>query len=166
MATCTVRYSPDIARRAARTYFWRRFKTPLGVSFLLAFPIMAAMLWYMYSLAGANWGIGAFGLLFFVNLIIESSYYVFLPSAFARRLSDPAMRTSEVEISSKAMRVVTGPNATLLTWQKYRHIWLYDDFVLLAMKPPFMLFTYLPTAGMTPEVRRDLQAASEGKPIA
>jgi hypothetical protein len=153
-------------RAAPPGYFWRRFRTPLGVSFLLAFPIMAAMLWYMYSLAGANWVIGAFGLLFFMNLIMESSYYVFLPNAFARRLSDPTMRTSEVETSSKGVRVVTGPNATLLTWQRYRHVWLYDDFVLLAMKPPFMLFTYIPTAGMTPEVRRDIQGASEGKPIA
>jgi hypothetical protein len=166
MATRTITYSEDTARRAARTYFWRRFRTPLGVSFLLGFPVMAGMLWYMYSMAGANWIIGAIGLLFFMNLIIESSYYVFLPSAFVRRLSDPTMRTSEVETSSKGVRVVTGPNATLLTWQRYKYIWLYDDFVLLAMKPPFMLFTYLPTEGMTPEVRRDIQDASEGKAIA
>ena len=166
MATCTVHYSPDTARRAARTYFWRRFKTPLGMFSLSAFAIMAGALWYLYSLAGANWGIGAFGLLFFMNLIVETSYFVFLPSAFARRLSDPTMRTSEVETSSKGVRVVTGPNATLLTWERYRHIWLYDDFVLLAMKPPLMLFTYIPTASMTPKVRSDIQAASEGKPIA
>jgi hypothetical protein len=165
MATCTITYSADISRRAVRTFFWRRFKTPLGVSFLLSLPVMAGALWFVYSIDGANWFIGMIGFLLFMNLLIQSSYYFSLPKAFVRRLSDPTMRTAEVETSPKGVRIVFGPNATLLTWERFKHIWLYDDFVIMAVKPPLMPFTFLPTDGMTPEVRRDIQAASEGKPV-
>jgi hypothetical protein len=71
-----------------------------------------------------------------------------------------------VETSSKGIRVLSGPNSALLTWERFKHIWLYDDFVILAVRPPLMRFTFLPTDGMTLEVRRDLEAASEGRPIA
>ena len=165
MATCTITYSADTTRRAVRTFFWQRFKTPLGVSFLFSLPAMAGAMWFVYSIDGANWFIGAIGFLLSMNLIIQSSYYFTLPKAFARRLSDPTFRTAEVETSSKGVRVVSGPNATLLTWERFKHIWLYDDFVIFAVKPPLMRFTFLPTQGMTPEVRRDIQAASEGGPI-
>ena len=166
LATCTLTYSTDVARRAARTYFWRRFKTPLGVSFLFSLPVTAGFIWFIYSTEGANWFVGAFGLLIVMNLIIQGSYYFSLPKAFARRLSDPSLRTAEVETSSKGIRVLSGPNSALLPWKSFKHIWFYHDFVILAVRPPLMRFTFLPTDGMTPEVRLDLDAASEGRPIA
>ena len=166
MATCTIAYSSDVARRAVRKYFWRRFKTPFGVSLLLALALTAGFIWFVYSTDGANWIVGAFDLLFVMNLFIQGSYYFSLPRAFARRLSDASLRTAEVETSSSGIRVSSGPNSSLLTWEKVRHIWFYSDFVILAVRPPLMRFTFLPTDGMTVEVRRDLQSASEGKPIA
>ena len=166
MATCTLTYSADVAHRAVRTYFWRRFKTPLGVSFLFSIPLMAAMIWLVYSIDGANWFVGAFGLLIVMNIFIHVSYYYSLPKAFIKRLSDPSLRTADVETSSKGIRVLSRPNSALLTWERFKHIWLYDDFVILAVRPPLMRFTFLPTDGMTLEVRRDLEAASEGTPIA
>jgi hypothetical protein len=126
---------------------------------------MAASIWFIYSLDGPNWFVGAFGFLLIFNLIIQGSYYFFLPKAFARPLSDPTFHTSEVETSWKGIRTVSGPNAAMLTWDKFKHIWIYDDFVIVAAMPPLVRFTYLPTDGMTQEVRRDLESASLGRPI-
>ena len=159
MATCTITYSADIAHRAARMFFWRRFKTPLGVSFLMSLPAMAGAMWLVYTVDGANWFIGVTGVVLFLNLIIQSSYYFTLPKAFALRLSDPTLRNAEIETSPQGVRVVSGPHANLLTWERFKYIWIYDDFVILAVKPPFMPFIFLPTRGMTPEVLRDIRAS-------
>jgi len=163
MTTCTVTYSPEVARRAARTYFWRKFKTPFGVSYLASVPVMIGAVAFIYYMQGANWFVGAFGLLIFFNLLMQWGYYFSLPRALARRLADPALRTAEVTTSPEGVRIVIGPNASLLKWARFKRIWLYDDFVILAVNPPLQMgFTYLPTAGMSTEVRRDLEAASQG----
>jgi hypothetical protein len=166
MATCTVTYSPEVARRAARTYFWRKFKTLFGALYLASVPLMIGAIAFIYHMQGANWFVGAFGLLLFFNLLMEWTYYFSLPRALARRLADPANRTAEVTTSADGVRIAIGPNASLLKWARFKHVWLYDDFVILAVMPPLMTgFVYLPTAGMTPEVRRDLESASQGKAI-
>jgi hypothetical protein len=163
MATCTVNYSEDVVRRAVRAYFWRRFKTPLGLVFLSSFVAIAGFIWIVYSIHGANWMIGAFGSIICLYFVIEAFYYFSLPKAAAKRVSEPNYRTAQVETSRKGIRVVRGPNALLLRWDRYKHIWLYDDFVLLAVLPPLMIpFMYLPTDGMSPDVRRDLEAAKVG----
>jgi hypothetical protein len=100
-----------------------------------------------------------------MNLLFQGAIYFSMPKAFARRLQDPVNRTAEVETSAEGVRIASGPNAALLTWARFKHIWMYDDFVILAVKPAISRFTFLPTSGMSPEMRRDLQAASEGKRV-
>ncbi len=166
MATCTLTYAPEVARRAARTYFWRKFKTPFGALYLASIPLMIGAIAFIYYMQGPNWFVGAFGLFLFFNLLMQWAYYFTLPKALAKRLVDPATRTAEVTTSPEGVRIVIGPNASLLTGARFKRIWLYDDFVILAVNSPLQMgFTYLPTAGMTPEVRRDLEAASQGKAI-
>jgi hypothetical protein len=160
VATSTLTYSADVVRRATRTFFRRRLGTLFGAQYLGSFPLMGGFAWYAYSIAGANWVVGAIGLLLIVNLMIQINYYVLFPRAFAKRLSDPAARTIEVETSPDGMRIVSGPNATLVTWARYKHIWIYKEFIILARSPPLVPFTIIPAEGMTPEVRRDLEAAS------
>ena len=93
---------------------------------------------------------------------MQWGYYFSLPRALAKRLDDPVLRTAEITTSSDGVRIVIGPNASLLKWARLKRIWLYDDFVILAINPPLqMRFTYIPTAGMSTEVRRDLEAASQ-----
>src|SRR5262249_36963543 len=113
MATCTVTYTPDVARRAARTYFWRKFKTPFGASYFLSVPVMIGAVAFIYYVQGANWFVGAFGLLIFFNLLMQWAYYFSLPKALARRLADPANRTAEVRTSAEGVRIAIGPNASL-----------------------------------------------------
>jgi hypothetical protein len=163
VASCTVTYSAEVARRAARKYFWRRYKTPLGLSFLFSIPLMTGFIFFVYKTDGANWFVGAFGLLIVMNIIIQGSYYFSLPKAFARRLSDPSLRTAELETLPIGIRVTSGLNSSLLKWERFKHIWFYPDFVILAVRPPLMMgFTFLPTDGMTVDVRRDIEAASAG----
>jgi hypothetical protein len=160
VATSTLTYSADVVRRGARTFFRRRLGTLFGAQLLGSFPVMGGFAWYVYSIAGANWIVGAIGLLLLMNIMILVNYYVFFPRAFAKRLSDPAARTIEVETSPDGIRIVSGRNATLLTWARYKHIWIYDEFIILARSPPLVPFTLIPTEGMTPDVRSDLEAAS------
>jgi hypothetical protein len=163
MATCTVTYSPEVARCAARTYFWRKFGTLFGASYLASVPLVIGAIAFIYYMQGANWFVGAFGLLLFFNMLMQWSYYFTLPRALAKRLTDPALRTAEITTSADGVRIVIGPNASLLKWARFKRIWLYDDFVILAMNPPLQMgFTYIPTAGMSTEVHRDLEAASQG----
>jgi hypothetical protein len=160
VATSTLTYSADVVRRAARTFFRRRLGTLFGAQYLGSFPLMGGFAWSVYSIAGANWVVGAIGLLLTMNLMIQVNYYVFFPRIFAKLLSDPAARTIEVETFPDGIRIVSGRNAALLTWAKYKHIWIYDAFIIMAKKPPLGPFHVIPTEGMTPEVRHDLEAAS------
>ena len=165
MATCTITYSEAVARRAVHAFFWRRFKTPLGALYLLSLPLLIAIIVFVYSVDGPNWFVGAFGLILVMNVLIQGTFYFSLPKAFARRLLDPANRTADVETSSEGVRVASGRSAAVLAWAKFPYVWIYEDFVILAAKPPLMRFTFLPTDGMTPDVRRDLETASEGRTI-
>ena len=102
-------------------------------------------------------------MLIVMNIILQGSYYFSLPKAFARRLSDPSLRTAELETLPNGIRVTSGLNSSLLKWGRFKHIWFYPDFVILAVRPPLMMgFTFLPTEGMTVDVRRDIEAASVG----
>ncbi len=163
MATCAVTYSPEVARRAVRTYFWRKFGTPFGVSYLVSVPVTIGAIAFTYYMQGPNWFVGGFGFMLAFNLLMQWLYYFNLPRAFAKRLADPALRTAEITTSADGVRIVIGPNASLLKWARFKRIWLYDDFVILAMNPPLQMgFTYIPTAGMSTEVRRDFEAAGQG----
>jgi len=128
---------------------------------------MAGLICFVYLTEGANWIVGAIGLLIAMNILIQGTVYFSFPKAFSRRLSDPLLRTAELETSPTGIRVTSGGNSTLLPWKKFKHIWLYQDFVILAVRPPLIAgFTFLPTDGMTDHVRRDLEAASAGNPAA
>jgi hypothetical protein len=159
MATSTLTYSADVVRRGSRTFLRRRLGTLFGASYLASFPLITAFAWYVYSIAGANWVVGAAGLLLMMNVMLQVNYYVFFPRVFAKVLSDPAARAIEVETSPDGIRIVSGRNATLLTWARYKYIWIYDEFIILARRPPLFPFTLIPTKGMTPEVRHDLEVA-------
>jgi hypothetical protein len=167
MVTCTVQYSADVAVRAIRTYFWRKFRTPFGAFYLGSYPLIIGMIAFTYYMQGANWFVGAFGSLVFFNLLMQWSNWFTLPRAIAKRLTDPANRTAEVTTSAEGIRIAIGQAASFVKWAMIKYIWFYDDFVILALKPPLLMRSiHLPTAGMTPELRRDLAAASQGEAIA
>ena len=159
MARCNVTYSESVTRRAVHTFFWRRFKTPLGALYLGSFPILLGAIGFAYSIDGPNWFVGAMGFLLVMNLIIQVTSYFALPKAFVKRISDPTRRNAEIETSAEGVRVTNGPNALLLPWKMFKYIWVYDQYVILAVRPPMLTFVTIPTEGMTSDVRRDFEEA-------
>jgi hypothetical protein len=163
VATCTVQYSADVARRAGRAYFWRKFRTPFGALYLVSVPLVLSAILFIYYTEGANWFAGAFGLLLFFNLLMQWASYSSFPKALARLAAN---QTAEVATSADGVRLTIGPNSSLLKWASFKRIWLYEDFIILAVNPPFVMrFTYVPTAGMTQEVRSDFERASRREAI-
>jgi hypothetical protein len=150
-----------------RTYFWRKFASRLGALFLLSLLLMTAAVWFVWSTAGPNWFVGMFGLALYMNVLFQVMGYFFVPRVFARAAQDPATRIAEVETSAHGVRISRGGNTVTTPWPSFTKIWLYDDFVLLVRKPALSLmqFVVLPSDGMDSQMRLDLLAASQGKPI-
>jgi hypothetical protein len=166
MARCIVTYSTEVAGAAHRAYFWARIRTPLGVAYIASFFVTVGLFWFFFAEEPVIWIVGAIGLTFPIYLVLQGWYFVQSPKAFAKRLVDPTKRSAEIETSAEGVRILFDGNARLLKWETYKHIWLYSDFVILSISPALMGFVFIPTNGMTAEVRRDLEAASKGKPIA
>jgi hypothetical protein len=163
VAVCTVTYSAEVARSAAHAFFWRKFKTPEGVLYLISLPLVLASVFLIYLYEGPNWAVGAFGLLLVMNVMLQITAYFSVPRALVRRLTDPARRTLTIETLSDGFKAEAARSTTLLPWANLRYIWFYKDFILLV--PPFPVlratFVVVPTNGMTPEVMRDFETASQ-----
>ncbi len=44
LASCSIAYSPEVAERAARQFFWRKWRTPFGMVFFSSLIIVSAVL--------------------------------------------------------------------------------------------------------------------------
>jgi hypothetical protein len=162
MAVCTVTYSAAVARRAYRTFFWRKFRTPLGLFYLLSLPTNLALLIFIYLFLGTTWVLGAFGVLFFGNLYLQAVAYFLMPRAIAR--AAVKLNSAEIETTSGGFRVSNGPNVTFLDWARFKYVWVYPDFVILVIKPELLFrFAYVPAIGMSPEARKDFEDAGSGR---
>jgi hypothetical protein len=160
MAVCTVTYSAEVARRAYRTFFWRKFSTPLGLFYLLSLPINLALLVFVYLFMGTNWVLGAFGVLFIGTLYIQAVAYFAMPRAMAR--AAVKLNAAEIETTSKGFRASIGPNVSFLDWARFKYVWVYPDFVILVGKPELLFrFAYVPAIGMSAEARRDFEDAGK-----
>jgi hypothetical protein len=166
MARCTVTYSIEVVRAAYRAYFLTRVKTPLCVAYIASFFLNIGFIWFFYAQKLFIWIVVAAGLTLPIYLLVQGWYFISSPKAFAKRLIDPTKRTAEIETSAQGAKILFDGNARLLEWKTYKHIWLYRDFVILSMSPALMGFVFIPTNGMTADVRRDLEVASKGNAIA
>jgi hypothetical protein len=161
MAACTVTYSPDIARRAYRTFFWRKFSTPLGILYLLSLPICLASLTFVYLYMGTNWVFGALAVVFVGNLYIQILSYFAVPRAIARVAIK--FNTATIETAIDGFRLSAGQYVSFLEWTRFKYVWPYQDFMVLVPKPALLFrFGYVPALGMSDEVRRDFEAAGRG----
>jgi hypothetical protein len=131
----------------------------MGALYLGGLPVILGLVLIGYALKGPNWFVGAFGFLLLFALIMEFFYYFGIPRAHGKRLSDPSNRTATVETSIEGAQVSMGRNSGFVKWSAFKYVWYYDDFIIFANRPPYFLFFYLPTAGMTPEARRDIENA-------
>jgi hypothetical protein len=166
MARCTVTYSTELARAAIRAYYWARIKSAVGVAYIGCCVLAAVFIWFLLSEGYPVWIVSIIGLLYAAYWVIQLGYLLWWPKAYAKRLADPTKRTAEIETSAGGVRILFGGNARILEWKTYKHIWSYSDFVILSISPALMAFAFIPTNGMTEEVRRDLEGASKRTVIA
>ena len=124
------------------------------------------LIWFLLSEGYPVWIVSIIGFIYAANWVIQLGYFLWWPKAFAKRLVDPSKRTAEIETSAEGVKILFDGNTRVLNWKFYKHIWLYHDFVILSMSPALMAFVFIPTNGMTAEVRRDLETASKGGAIA
>jgi hypothetical protein len=166
MARCTVTYSTELPRAAIRAYYWARIKSAVGVAYMVCCMLAAVFIWFLLSEGYPVWIVSMIGLLYASYWVIQLGYLLWWPKAYAKRLVDPTKRSAEIETSAEKVRILFDGDARLLKWKMYKHIWLYSDFVILSMSPALMAFVFIPTNGMTEEVRRDLEGASKRTVIA
>jgi hypothetical protein len=166
MARCTVTYSPEVVRAAYHAYFWVRVRTPLGITYIASFFLNIGLFWFFFAEKPAIWIVEAVLLTIPIYLALQGWYFVQSPKAYAKRLDDPTKRSTEIETSAEGVKILFDGNARLLKWNVYKHIWLYRDFVILSMSRALMAFVFIPTNGMTAEVRQDLETASKGGAVA
>jgi hypothetical protein len=161
VAKCTVTYSSEVARAAIRAYFWARIRSPLGVAYIMSCMLAIIFIWFLLSQNYPIWIVSIIGLMYATYWVLQLSYFLWWPRAFAKRLVDPTKRTAEVDTSADGVKILFSGSASLLKWKTYKHIWLYNDFVVLSLSPVLMGFVFIPTNGMNAEVLRDLEAASK-----
>jgi hypothetical protein len=154
LASCTIIYSPDVARRAGRIFFWRKWTTKFGLLFLSSLVIMTVTLAIWVTWVDPDWFVGAFGMLLALNLILLGTSYFAIPRALARIASDPSRNTATIETTDDGVKISLAENVVFLTWKEISFIWVYDDFVLLVLgKMTVSRFIHIPTKGMTAEVQ-------------
>jgi hypothetical protein len=166
MARCTVTYSIEVVRAAHRAYLWARIRTPLGVSYIASFFLNIGFIWFFFAEKPIVWTVAAIGLSYAIYVGLQGWYFVRSPKAYAKRLVDPNKRTAEIETSAEGVKILIDGNTRVLNWKIYKHIWLYRDFVILSISPALIAFVFIPTNGVTAEVRQDLETASKGGAIA
>jgi hypothetical protein len=166
LASCTITNSPDVALRAARSAFWRKFRSWLGASYLSSFVILPGFIAFVVIADGANWIVGVLGALLFFNALIQFSSYVWIPRALARSASDPSRITTDLETTPEGIVLVSGRNKSFVPWTKFSNIWVYDDYIILVVGVPIASrFAYVSTNGMTPEVRSAFELAADGAAV-
>jgi hypothetical protein len=157
---CTLTYTADTVRRADRTFFWRKFTTPLGLLYVLGGLGSLTCIWLVYSKAGPTWVVGLLGFVAFTNLLFQLMFYLRAPRAFGLLLDNTANPAAEVETSPEGIHVSFGRNAWMRPWPTFKYIWFYDDFVILVSSPPIMPNCWvLPSRGMSSQMLLELKSA-------
>jgi hypothetical protein len=128
--------------------------------YLLAMPINLAALILIYLCMGTNWMFGALAIVLVGTFYLQILVYFAAPKAMARRALN--FGTAEIETSDAGFRASIGKNVTFLEWTRFKHIWMYPDFVILVLNPLLLAgFAYVPAAGMSTEVRKDFEDAGQ-----
>jgi hypothetical protein len=162
--SCTVVVSPDVAFTAARTFFWRKWRSPFGLVHIGSFVLVTAMLVTFVTWTGADsFAVGFLSLILMMNVILESGYFFGLPRGFRRAVEHSTDRTSEIETTSDGFTVRSGQTSRQFPWHAFAAVWIYPDVILLPLGKVVFLncFIWIPTAGMTAEVLADFRAVQE-----
>lgn len=161
VASCSITYSSAVAERAARQFFWLRWRTPFGILFFSSIVIVTGVLIAWICFVGPDWFAGMLGTLLAANLLIHWTWYSRFPKALARSIAE--RKSAELETTGEGMRLSFGQNTNFTPWSRFSAIWIYDEFILLRLGKSQWgsLFIHIPTRDMTPEVRSTFEGARD-----
>jgi hypothetical protein len=161
LPSCVVNASPDIARRAGRAFWVRKWRTRFGAFALASIICVIATIVWMVALFGwerAPLGVPATVLC--MMMVAESVSFFGVPRTLARSAS--GRNTSEVHVEDDGITVKAGRNTQFLPWKTFSAVWIYGGFVLLPIgRFAVSRFVWIPTAGMSAEVLQALASASK-----
>jgi hypothetical protein len=161
LPSCAITYSPDVAVQAARAFFWRKFRTKFGAVYLASFVLIAGFMMVYAQYFGFDWLVGMLGTILAFNVILQLASYFAVPRAMARLASDRARDGADVEATAEWLKVASGQRINTFPWSTFKHVWVYDDFMLLVLGEPLAnRFFHVPTAGMSNEIRSEFEAAA------
>jgi hypothetical protein len=156
-----VRYSPEVAADAARAFFWRKFRTKVGALYLSSFVLIPAIMFMYAHYVGFDWFIGVFGTILFFNLVIQAAYYFALPKALAKLATTLARDGVVIDATADGLKVSSGQNVNSFPWDVFKHVWIYDRFLILVIGIPLAnRFLHIPLEGMTAEVRAAFESVA------
>ena len=161
MPSCAITYSPDVAVEAARAFFWRKFRTKFGALYLASIVLIPGFMIAYAHYVGFDWLVGMLGTILAFNVILQLASYFAVPRALARLALVRARERADIEATAEWLKVASGQSINTFPWSTFKHVWVYDDFMLLVLGEPLAnRFVHVPTAGMSNEVPSEFKAAA------
>jgi hypothetical protein len=163
LATCTVSASPAVALRAGRAFFFRKWRTKFGLITLGAIVIdIAVLISVLIWIGPDNMLVGMLATILMLMAVFQGASFFIIPRTLARVAGRTPQITSEIEVTEDGLTVRSGKNTNFLPWKVFSSVWIYDDFVVLPIgKFALNRFLWVPTAGMTADVRAAFKAARD-----
>ena len=66
-----------------------------------------------------------------------------------------------IDATADGLKISSDQNVNSFAWDVFKHIWIYDSFVILVMGAPLAnKFLHIPIEGMTTEVRAAIESVA------
>jgi hypothetical protein len=162
MAAYPLKYTRQVARRAAAAYYWKRFTMPFWRLWLSGIAGGVAIIAFWPRDDFGRYLIGAVGFLTVVSAALVVTRYTALQRQ-ADTLPDRfEANPATVSVSTEGLRLTQGENAATYPWSNIERIWPGDGFVVLAFNP--FIFVHVPTEGLPLAVVQRLANRGVGQP--
>jgi len=139
-----------------RYFLLRRYQTKSG-RYIFVWPVVVlaivTLLAYLY--AGTDSPTEVLGILLGLNLLFQALTFLSMPFSLARSIGKLRSPIAHVTLAEDKLTVSFGGDVSNIPWSRIRHIWVQEDFAVLALS--LLIMFHLPTKGMSPDVREELQ---------
>jgi hypothetical protein len=106
--------------------------------------------------------VGMLATILMLMAVTQSASFFTIPRTLARVAGRTPQNTSEIDVTEEGLTVRSGKNTNFLPWKVFSSVWIYDDFIVLPIgKDVLNRFFWVPTAGMTADVRVAFKAARD-----
>jgi hypothetical protein len=143
----TLHYNEQLLRRAVFCFWWR----VVGVSYVIAFAIVAAYLVVLVYNGNTSWIVGVVATVFAIGIAMPVFvYFVHYRNTLRkfRAMGDPE---ATFTASESSFSVSSGAGSSTLPWSSVTEVWQFPSFWLLLFSKA--QFITLPIADITPEAQ-------------